>query len=347
MLQSAKKLHGKSPKIFYAVVAVVIIAAIAIGVTYVVRPDLFKGKMPSNEGKLVVHFVDVGQGDCIYVQFPGGKDMLIDAGTEFGTSSPTKVTEYLSGVNNDGIIDYLIVTHSDYDHIRFLADVVKNYQINAAYLPFIDVDVFGDVGQTEAEEAEFNNGIDIYTGRDSGWSTYKNLLIAVFNEPDCIVKCLIDNLTIEIEDDVSFKAYCLAAVEYTEENILKVSEVNELSPICLLTYAQRTIVFTGDAEKVSEEDFCEDAPLLLDCDVLKVGHHGSKYATTSSFLSRINVEYAVISVGADNSYGHPSAEALGRLEADGDTVYRTDKYGTITLTVDNGGNMNFGFAKAA
>ena len=108
---------------------------------------------------------------------------------------------------------------------------------------------------------------------------------------------------------------------------------NNMSVVLRIEYGETSFLFTGDAEREEEEDIL-DAGFALESTVLKVGHHGSRNSTTYPFLREVMPEYAVISVGADNDYGHPTPEALGRLHDAGVTVLRTDESGTIVCTSD-------------
>ncbi len=117
-------------------------------------------------------------------------------------------------------------------------------------------------------------------------------------------------------------------------------------------HAGRTVVLTGDSNEKSEEYLIGKGYFDgVDADVLKVGHHGSRSSTSNEFLNKIDCEYAIISCGADNDYGHPTPEVLERLEKYRDPVpdddyngyaqvYRTDKDGTVTVQVDERGVMN-------
>lgn len=110
-------------------------------------------------------------------------------------------------------------------------------------------------------------------------------------------------------------------------------EPNNMSVVLRIEYGETSFLFTGDAEREEEEDIL-DAGFELESTVLKVGHHGSENSTTYPFLREVMPEYAVISVGEGNSYGHPTPEALGRLRDAGATILRTDESGTIICTSD-------------
>lgn len=106
--------------------------------------------------------------------------------------------------------------------------------------------------------------------------------------------------------------------------------LNNTSIMCMVTYGENKFLFTGDAENEEEQDILRQG-VDLDADVLKVGHHGSSDSTSYAFLRTVMPEYAVISVGVDNSYGHPSDTCLSRLRDAGTVVYRTDLQGDITV----------------
>ena len=108
------------------------------------------------------------------------------------------------------------------------------------------------------------------------------------------------------------------------------------------------IVLTGDSNEINEPTFVERIGGSLDCDVLKVGHHGSETSSTEEFLDAINCEYAVISCNADgNTFYHPRQNTLDRFIADDMTIYRTDNNGNIVLTVDENGEMKFTLEREA
>ena len=122
------------------------------------------------------------------------------------------------------------------------------------------------------------------------------------------------------------------------------TQINAVSPIGILEYAGRRLVFTGDSNESNEEYYCETYP-YVDCDVLKVAHHGSNGSSSKDFLQHVKCEYAVISTSGE-SYGHPAQEALDRLKANGiQKIHRTDKCGNVVLTVSHTGEMAFSCEK--
>jgi hypothetical protein len=110
-------------------------------------------------------------------------------------------------------------------------------------------------------------------------------------------------------------------------------KLNNYSVVIRLTYRDTTYLFTGDAEEVIEDELVNDK-VNLKADVLKVGHHGSGSSNTTSFIEAVSPQYAVVSVGEDNSYGHPSSTIINRLKGRNINIYRTDKQGTIIANSD-------------
>ena len=123
------------------------------------------------------------------------------------------------------------------------------------------------------------------------------------------------------------------------------SNHNDMSIVIKITYGDTSFLFTGDAERASELDII-DTGYDLSATVLKVGHHGSDSSTTYPFLREVMPEYAVISCGRNNQYGHPSDDALSQLRDADATVYRTDLQGTITC-VSDGVNVSFNVERNA
>ncbi len=118
---------------------------------------------------------------------------------------------------------------------------------------------------------------------------------------------------------------------------------NDYSIAIRLTYGKNAFIMTGDAEIESEYEMLENG-MDLSCDLYLAGHHGSKYSSSQAFMQAMRPKYVVISVGADNSYGHPSDEAMGRFKAMGCEIYRTDRMGDIVAASD-GKRITFSVVK--
>ncbi len=127
--------------------------------------------------------------------------------------------------------------------------------------------------------------------------------------------------------------------------VLSYSETNNTSLVLLVQYGENRFLFTGDMETEAENDLL-DAGARVQADVLKVGHHGSETSTGYRFLYEVSPKYAVISVGKDNSYGHPDEAPLSRLSDAEVTVYRTDRLGTVTA-VSDGRDIRFSWEKGS
>lgn len=118
-----------------------------------------------------------------------------------------------------------------------------------------------------------------------------------------------------------------------------VNDLNEASIVLKIRYKNNTVLFTGDAPNNVEQKILNED---IQADVLKVAHHGSNYSSSIEFLNKVNPQYAIISVGKNNSYNHPGSNTIKNLDSLNIKTYRTDKNGTILLTSD-GNNINFKF----
>lgn len=354
-VNAAKKLHKKNPKLLIAIVAIVVTAAIIVGALYIVKPEWFRGPMPKS-GQLVVHYIDIGQGDCIYVAFPDGTDMLIDCGSQGGSSKyQTSAISDLKALNPDGKIDRVMATHSDTDHISYLDEVLLEFQVCNVYMPNIrsnNLDKSVKIGGRDVKVGDLDaSKLKKFTDKDTiDTERYTEFFIAALSEPNCNITLNIGKYEIRGQD-YTFTFYCLSQEEWdsrslkTKAGYPDATQINAVSPIGILEYAGRRLVFTGDSNESNEKYYCETYP-YVDCDVLKVAHHGSRTSSSKDFLKHVKCEYAVISVGDGNSYGHPEQETLDRLKTYGiQKIHRTDKCGNVVLTVSHTGEMAFSCEK--
>lgn len=199
-------------------------------------------------------------------------------------------------------INYLVATHPHSDHIGGMADVVNSFDIGEIYMP-----------NAVTDTATYENLLTVISDKNYSINTAKAGEV-IYSDSEC---------EIEILAPVS--------EEY--------SNLNNYSVVVKITYGVNSFLFTGDAEVLVEEELIGNSSSKLDCDVLKVSHHGSNSSSSDEFIKAVSPEYAVISVGAGNSYGHPHEEILQKLVGIGAEVFRTDSDGTVTITCD--GNDNF------
>ena len=248
-----------------------------------------------NKG-LEITYIDVGQGDSIFIKFPNDKsNILIDTGGKvtYGNlknnySVGKNIIDYLKSM---GIrkLDYLIITHGDFDHMG-----------DSLYL----IDKF------KVENVIFNCG---------EFNVLEKELIKVLDEKkikyySCIKELNIDNN----------KLYFLQTKKYDNEN--------DNSNVIYTELNGYKFMFMGDAGVEKEKDILEKYN-LSNIDVLKVGHHGSKTSSSKEYIDEIKPKYAIISVGKNNRYGHPNKEVLNNL--DNSKIYRTDQDGSIMFKIKN------------
>ncbi len=357
-----KKKASKGKIIFFAVVVLVVIAALVA--LWYFKPDVFNeilasfiqkddptSDIGSGGGKednpyvtgdtLEMTVLDIGQGDCIYIAFPDGKNMMMDIGSEFGSTSPWNHANEFLQERKVTQIDYLFITHGDYDHIREAKKLLDNYEIKSLYMPL-------EKAQDSSTWLKLLEAAKEETYTDEKGSTVK----ATYNNN-------VGAYTISGEK-WEMKCYSFDEADYpTGTNAEK---INAVSPICLLEYAERTIVLTGDANEMTEEYVLGKGYLdNIDTDILKVGHHGSKSSTTQAFLDKIDAEFAIISTNGTRevpgSYEHPTKELLARLDGYTDAVpdadyngfrqiYITGSDGDITVRIGANGGINITASEA-
>ena len=251
-------------------------------------------------GKMKVHFIDVGQGDSIFIELPGGETMLIDAGVSANTTA-----NYIAGLGYSAIT-YVIATHPDSDHITGMPTVLNRFKVGTFYMP----------DKTHTTNI-FNSMLDAL------WANGCKVESAQAGKP--------------IIGKANLSASFVAPVKTYSDNNLSSAAIR-------LVYGYTTFLFTGDIEANAESDVIYSG-YTISADVLKVAHHGSSSSTSDAFLQKVNPKYAVISVGANNKYSHPSSTVISRLVNRGISVFRTDMSGNIIFESD-GSSYNVITSKA-
>jgi competence protein ComEC len=255
---------------------------------------------------LTMSFIDVGQGDSILVILPNTKTLLIDGGER---QSSGKV---LSTLQEYGLsyIDVIVATHPHADHIGGLIDVINNVNVGQVL----------DSGQVHTTQ------------------TFEDLLDAIYNK-QIPLRSVSEGESVNLDPTV--KIDVLNPPASTPNGSNNEAEFNDNSVALKLTYGNFSALLTGDVEERNEARLVFKNATILDADVLKAGHHGSRTSSSLAFLNAVAPEVVIISLGAGNSYGHPHQEALDRISASGaQYLHRTDIDGTITLISDAGGNIS-------
>ncbi len=259
------------------------------------------------EANIKITFLDIGQGDASFIDWPDGTQMLVDCAID------ARILEALGRVMSpfDRKIDYLVVSHPDQDHYGGCVDVLKRFEVkhivyngykknSSQYLP-----VFLQTVEDEKKDgAEY-----IEVDHEQSWTINSSTLHFLY--PDLPINSH-PFLSKVSKNDVS----------------------NNTSILMILQYGHKKVMFTGDSE-FEEENYLMSkfSSATLDVDVLKVGHHGSSGSTSDAFLKVLTPEYAIISSGKENKYGHPSLRTLHRLERANSQVWRTDTRGDIILNI--------------
>lgn len=246
---------------------------------------------------LKVAFLDVGQGDSIYIETPNNTQVLIDGGAD------ARVMRKLGDVMPwyDRSLDMVIATHPDKDHIGGLLDVVRAYDVSY-FLSSKDEgssklasDLYEYIeGEKEVNHVYVQRGMRVHLDRRHG--VFMDILAPTHQEP--------------------------------------FSDSNDGSIIVRLVYGDNEFLLTGDASLFVEQELVYMNKDILRSDVLKLGHHGSHTSSSSVFLDAVQPELAIISAGCDNSYGHPSDVVIERLYERAIPARSTCRSGTITLASD-------------
>jgi competence protein ComEC len=278
---------------------IALLAAATLIATYPFAPNL-------NARNLEVTVLDVGQGDSLFVTFPGRRTMLVDAGGALGNFHAGGMRSGLD-IGEDVVSPYLwsrglkqievvALTHAHQDHLGGLPAILENFRVQ-----------------------------ELWVGRDIRIAAYQEVL-AIARQHGVHV--------IHMKQGDSFaRGNVSGTILWPEDLIENQTAKNDDSLVMRLTDGSQSILLPGDIERPSERKILAENE-MVEANFLKVAHHGSKTSTIEPFLSSSHPAFAAISAGRDNSFGHPSPEVVERLHSAGVRVYRTDRDGAITATTD-------------
>ena len=248
--------------------------------------------------ELEVSFFDVGQGDAIFIESKDGTQILIDGGP------PNKILPQLGSKMRffDRFIDVVALTHPHADHVSGLIEVLERYNVGMI----------------------IESGVDYHTAEAK---IFESL----------IAEKKLKKVTVDHPINLNFANGAALKFIYPEESFsgMTLKNVHDSALVSELDFEDKKILLMSDAEKNLEKRLVAEGR-VGDVDVLKTGHHGSKTSSNDFFLRVTKPEYAIISSGARNRYGHPAPEVLSRLAAAGAKIFRTDLDGTITLEIRDG-----------
>ena len=274
----------------------------AASVALVIFAVVFLGYHSRNG--LAITCLDIGQGDCCVLKMPGGENFLIDGGSS--NKKNTAVYQILPYLKNQGIaiLDGIFVSHTDQDHISGIEELLelcaqKLTTVRVKNLILPDWDTTGGEYEKLKMLAE-QTGIRVQTVREGNLLKTKEAQIEIL----------------------------------APENGADGSDTNEDGMVMKVHFGKFRGLFTGDIGAETEKKLLDS---MEDVDFLKVAHHGSKYSTCQGFLDVVSPEIAVISCSAKNTYGHPSADTIKKLEDCGAQVEYTMKNGAITVRTDGEG----------
>ncbi len=312
------------------------LATIAAGFAYFkfYRP---KGPQlpPASGGELQVHVLNVGQGDAILIIAPGGKAALIDAGD---ANAAKTVRDALSryGVQQ---LDYLVATHPHPDHIGGASELLKSIKVANVLDSGIPPPDFQTNAATPEQKAKGKTkpppkpraNLQLPTTK-----TYTEFQDAVKQSGAQLLQAA-PGQRYELGGGVLLTVLAPLPPPFTKDQLHGGgNEPNANSIVLRLDYGDFSMLLAGDAEAQTEQRLLSSNTNVA-AKIIKVAHHGSKYATTAEFLKRVQPADAILSLGASNRYGHPAQVVLDRLKAVGIKVARTDLQGEITVTSNGAG----------
>ena len=248
-----------------------------------------------HEEVLKVTFLDVGQGDAIFIEGPTGLQMLIDGG--FDRSVLRRLNAHMSFA--DRTLDVVLATHPDADHIGGLISVLERYDVTHIF----------------------------HAGVLTDTPAYKNF------ESDRTASSALSRVSVRNTIiDIGGGAY--VRILFPDRRLSETTETNQASAIVEVVYGEVEFLLTGDAPQSTENYVVALEGPDIKSDVLKAGHHGSKTSSSEYFVRAVDPAYAIVSAGKDNRYGHPHKEVIDRFTSSGAMIFATYDHGDVTFKTD-------------
>lgn len=263
------------------------------------------------QDRMRINFIDVGQGDSCLIRYKG-TNIMIDSGGSLSKNKDGKSYDIGENVLNNYLLnrgitrlDYIMASHFDEDHSQGFIFLLKNMKVKNVIIS----------------------------------EQYKTSSIYEQFKQIC-KKQNIQIIYVKSGDEIRIKDLAFKILHpKSKENQISENPLNNNAIVCMVKYKNRRILFTGDIEKVAENEMVKEYTNGLKADILKVGHHGSKTSTTKEFLDLINPSVALIGVGQNNKFGHPNEDVIKRLEEKNIQIYRTDEMGEISIIIDKNGKI--------
>ncbi len=286
---------------------------------------------PASGGELQVHVLDVGpgNGDSILIISPTGTTVLVDA----GDAGKGKVTLDALKRYNVQQLDYVIVTHPHPDHMGGADEVIKATKVlNVIDNGLAPTDSAGDAAAKAAAAKAPKKPVAKKPDKKPYVTKFYDEYKAALDASGAHYEKAEPGKKFDLGGGARMTILGPVQPYFTKEQVKTGgNEPNANSVVARLDYGAFSMLLPGDAEEQTEHKLLTK-DLSLEAEVLKIAHHGSKYATAADFLARVKPKVAIISCGEWNRYGHPAQVVLDRLKAANVKIYRTDLQGEISIT---------------
>lgn len=255
--------------------------------------------------KLRIFFIDVGQGDSTLIITPDKKTVLIDGGGSDSFDVGKKVLLPYLLDRRILKIDYVLISHFDTDHCGGILTIMEKVKVKNIII---------------SEQAEHSEN----------YERFKKLMIHK----------KIRLIEVKKGDKIKIGRYSEFKILFPTSRLLSENPLNNNSIVAQFNYNNFKMLFTGDIEKLAEQQILKAEKAEIRADILKVAHHGSKTSSIPEFIKAVKPKIALIGVGKNNTFGHPNQQTIKNLENIKCRIYRTDLQGEIIIKIDQKGRMN-------